>query len=56
MKLGRQPTKLVVSGVAYNGPAVKLDSDHVLRLLRSRGVNVLRIKITGHSPNRLVKC
>jgi len=55
MKLGRQPTKLVVSGVVYNGFAVKLVPDHVLRLLRSGGMSVLRIKITGHSPNRLVK-
>jgi len=31
MKLGRQPTKLVVSGVIYNTFAIKLDPDHVLR-------------------------
>jgi hypothetical protein len=31
MKLGSQPTKLVVAGVIYNTLAVKLDHDRLLR-------------------------
>ena len=55
MKLRRQPTKLVVSGVICNSFAIKFDTDHVVSLVRSGGMSIVWVKITGPSPYRLVK-